>query len=353
VEADYTDCADYENYYGECTCQTWASGYNLAAVTVGDGTPVINAINPNVWPAGQTSTGTINGKYFGSNPSVSISDSTITFSPTPVNDGQINFSATVPSNNSGEVVTITVTSRGHNGNGFMEVDGTTPGTEGDVDTQPVPVSGTFLVEYSSYIPVDHVTGPSTCSFQSNYRYLIYMGDANRGTYRTRQYMQIVPDGQTSSGYQPGVGHTRNYGYASPANGSTLSAADEDGVANDCYVWNKDGVATNPSFTETVSFPQAHQGQVHYTGSASNPFEAQWVAISWDETTLINNANPQSPTASIPSYNFTCYPSHQIKVNGQVVYLYTPPYNNTLYIGTCLAGVNPVSGQVSAVQVPAQ
>jgi hypothetical protein len=89
-----------------------------AGGTVADGTPVINSINPDYWPAGATTTGTIDGQYFGTNPTVSLSDPTITFSYTPVSDGQINFSATVPQYNS-NAVTLTVTSNGYNGSGWV------------------------------------------------------------------------------------------------------------------------------------------------------------------------------------------------------------------------------------------
>jgi hypothetical protein len=89
-----------------------------ASGTVGDATPVISSISPDYWPAGTTTTGTINGQYFGTNPSVSLSDTTIAFSYTPVSDGQVNFSATVPQYDS-NAVTLTVTSNGYNGSGFV------------------------------------------------------------------------------------------------------------------------------------------------------------------------------------------------------------------------------------------
>jgi hypothetical protein len=86
--------------------------------TVADATPVINSISPPNWPVGQTTTGSISGEYFGTSPTVSLSDSMIAFSYQPVSDGQINFSATVPQYDS-NAVTLTVTSNGYNGSGFV------------------------------------------------------------------------------------------------------------------------------------------------------------------------------------------------------------------------------------------
>ncbi len=80
---------------------------------------------------------------------------------------------------------------------------------------------TFNVAYSSYIPVDHIPAPTNCFYITTIG-LIYMGDANRGTYRTTETLQITPDGGSSGGFYQNTGQTRNYGYHSPANGSTLS-----------------------------------------------------------------------------------------------------------------------------------
>ena len=193
---------------------------------------------------------------------------------------------------------------------------------------------TFNVAYSSYIPVDHVDGPSFCSPDGNiFWQLIYMGDANRGTYRTTESIYVTPNMQQSFGFFQNTGQTRNYAYPSPVNGSTLSSADEDGVANDCSKWNKAGQAT-PAFSYDVSFPFANQGQVHFSGASSNPLENAYAPITWDMRTVLNTTDAQSPTGYV-NYNHTCYPAHQIKVNGQVIYSYPPPRNDLTYITGCL------------------
>jgi hypothetical protein len=222
-----------------------------------------------------------------------------------------------------------------------------PGTSGPVKVE------TFSVAYSSYIPVDHVQGPATsiCYYQGQLYTRIYKGDANRGTYRTTESISVVPDAQTDSGFFPDTGQTSNYGAGSPANGSTLSAADEDGIANDCHLWNASGKADPGGFLYDVSFPYAHQGQVHFDGSSSNPLDPA-APILWDMRTVVDTTNPSKPTA-IVNYNHTCYPSHQVKVNGTIVYLYTPPQNDSGYIFNCLAlHLNKVVGQQQTpTQVP--
>jgi hypothetical protein len=132
------------------------------------------------------------------------------------------------------------------------------------------VRPTFNVAYSSYIPVDHIDGPSGCPGDPGVR-LIYMGDANRGTYRTTESIQITPDSRQSSGFFQDTGQTRNYGAGSPANGSTLSSLDEDGIQYDCHLWN-DAAKATPAFSHDESYPSATEGQSHFTGSAANPLE---------------------------------------------------------------------------------
>ena len=93
----------------------------------------------------------------------------------------------------------------------------------------------FTVGYNSYIPVDNVQGPSSCTYIMIPKQLIYMGDGNRGTYRTAEQIQVIPDSHTSLNFFQNTGQTRNYGAFSPQNGSTLSYLDEDGVPNDCLL----------------------------------------------------------------------------------------------------------------------
>ena len=222
---------------------------------------------------------------------------------------------------------------------------TTMNPSGPTNVQPI-----FNVRYSAYIPVDHVTAGDGCSYQGNNASYTYIGDAGRGTARATAYITQIPDKQQSSGYGAYDGQTRQYGYGSPANGSTLSSADEDNVAGDCYHFNAAQTGTpSASHDETYS---SGQGQEHMTGNASNPFEPAG-AIHWDFRVVFNTSNPSSPTAYV-NYNFTCYPSHQVFVNGQSIELYTPPYDNSAYVAACLTqapGFGATTGQTNPVAVP--
>jgi hypothetical protein len=213
-----------------------------------------------------------------------------------------------------------------------------PFRSGCPECNPTPRGGDnvtpiFTVGYNAYIAVDHITAATTCSWLGQPVNLIYMGDANRGTFRTAEQIFVVPDLQQSSGFFQDTGESRNYGHGSPYNGSTLSNKDEDGVANDCLLWNNAKHIYQP-FSYDVSYPYVHQAQVHFVGSAYNPLESSAATITWDMRTVLDTTNQQSPTAYV-NYNHTCYPAHQIKVNGVVVYSYMPPSDSPSYLFGCL------------------
>jgi hypothetical protein len=224
-----------------------------------------------------------------------------------------------------------------------------PAVQGNVDnpytnqtrkslrTPPAPQ---FDVEYASFIAVDHVTVPSYCFFQGQLAPAIYKGDGGRGTVRTRAVITLAPDTGNWSNFQPGTGLSDRYAWGSPANGSTLSAADEDHVPNDCYFWDAQGQAPSGGFTADPTFPAAHRAQVHFVGAASDPIQVFSNDIDWDVTVVINTTTPANPTATI-TYSHDCYPDHQVKVNGTVVYHFAAPDHDYLSIGRCLAGLNSV------------
>jgi hypothetical protein len=192
----------------------------------------------------------------------------------------------------------------------------------------------FRVVYESYIPTDHVNGPTPCLYGGVPFSMVYKGDPS-GTYRTAQGLTAVPDLQIALNPSQDTGLTRNYGFGSPANGSYLSQLDEDGVSNDCYLWNAQGQAL-ANWTPTASYSPAHQETVHMSGSASNPLEPPFGSISWNHSILVDTSNANDPKATV-AYSHTCYPAHEIWVNGMVVYSYQPPSNSTVYIVGCLTG----------------
>jgi hypothetical protein len=111
-----------QSWIGQCVdagYDVWA--YGGATLNVGDATPVITSITPSAWPAGQTRLVTINGSGFGSNPLVTISDPTVTKTIVTKNNTQITMNVTVPASNPGTTATVTVTSQGLNGTGFIAV----------------------------------------------------------------------------------------------------------------------------------------------------------------------------------------------------------------------------------------
>ena len=217
----------------------------------------------------------------------------------------------------------------------------------------------FRISYAAYIPVDHVPGAALCQYNpplgGNPQYYVptYMGDADRGTYRSTEYIQTTADSATATGFFANTGQTRNYGFGSPVNGPNLSGQDEDGVRYDCFLWNDLGQASTSSMYYDMSYPYGTQAQFHSYGSATNPLDFQIGSIAWDMRTVVDDTSPSSPTAYV-NYNHTCYPAHIVKVNDLVVYSYTPSRNDPAYIVGCLTGVySHITGVSSTSSVPTQ
>jgi hypothetical protein len=73
---------------------------------------------------------------------------------------------------------------------------------GRTGSSPLQISTTWLsilprftVQYASYIPVDHIAGPTPCLDSFPYGWKTYKGDANRGTYRTTESLLVMPSVQ--------------------------------------------------------------------------------------------------------------------------------------------------------------
>jgi hypothetical protein len=103
------------------TLSTYFGTSNAVSFNVGDPTPVVTSVNPNVWPAGVTNlTVTITGKGFGTNPSVSASSGYVTVGATSnPTDTSVQVSISVSSSAPNQTVTVSVQSNGYNGNGFI------------------------------------------------------------------------------------------------------------------------------------------------------------------------------------------------------------------------------------------
>lgn len=262
--------------------------------------------------------------------------------------------------------------------------GAQPRASINASAQPAATSGSstwstysprFIVSYASYIPVDHINGPTPCYFSVGavepVQYpVIYKGDANRGSYRTTQSILVVPDKQFSNNFFANTGATRNYGFGSPAGGanSTLSSdpaspdiyngpytgADEDGNADDCFKWNARGHASTADMqTHGVTFPRSNQAVVTLSGNSSNPLEPQIGSIDWNATITLDTTDPSHPTAQV-SITHTCYPAHIVKVNGVIVVDDKPRFNNLAWVSTCLldpTGLSNTTTSTGTIAIP--
>jgi uncharacterized repeat protein (TIGR02543 family) len=232
------------------------------------------------------------------------------------------------------------------------------------------VSPRFTVQYSAYIPVDQVSGPTACTNHLPYGLLLYEGDAFRRTYRTTESLLVVPGPQKYSNVFARGGPTRNYQVpSSPANGffanlsstptgdpwrDPYSGADEDNVQYDCHLWNNKDEASNAGMRGVnVTFGNPVT-QVNLFGQGSNPLESPSAAIKWNLVISLDTTDPANPKAWVSGSTETCYPAHVVKVNGTVVYQYVPcnNCNNVLYLAACLTGSGSPVSPSSPTSVPA-
>ena len=209
--------------------------------------------------------------------------------------------------------------------------------------------------HSAYIPAHNILGPTPCN---NYYYggdtpKIYKGDGNADIgdgwpiQSARTYSELAFRGsftksqQNAPAYQgqfyPSVGQTRNYGWLSPANGSTLSSADEDGVPDDWLRWHQSGYGStlNIHGELTVSGATQQNGSVRFYGTAANPFESSIATISWDMRINMNTDDPTNARITTSNYNHSCFPAHVVKVQRFTTYNWGPPRSDPTYVFACL------------------
>lgn len=119
---------------------------NAVAFNVGDPTPVITSVTPNVWQAGNSISVTITGTGFGTNPTLTLSGSGVSVqSITSAVDTQIVATISVSRQAPSESVTVQVQSNGY-GNGFIS---TTPGQSqsgsNTVTVQSIPAPAALIM----------------------------------------------------------------------------------------------------------------------------------------------------------------------------------------------------------------
>lgn len=337
----------------------WSASASCSVQGAGGGndpTPAISSFNPSTWNAGQGYSVSIYGTGFGTNPELVINgagvSSYITYGSNTYISAQVSVSPNAPNG----TATIQVISHGYNGMGFQGPPGgggpASPFTTAQVLALLAP---SFSVQYHAYIPVNYVSGPTPCLFYyPGFGPIlwpsIYKGDGGSSTYRQMESVQITPAWQNYTNLIRATGETRNYGFGSPANGSTLSSLDEDGPG-DCYLFHASAHAGTGGLFFGASY-SGSQATIHFYGGTANPLETGSPEISMDVHTVVNGSNPQAPTAQV-YFSHDCYPAHRVTVNGQIVYSYVPPDNSLYFIAQCLYGLGQVSGQTSIQSVPPQ
>ncbi|MFN0169650.1 MAG: S-layer homology domain-containing protein, partial [Bryobacteraceae bacterium] len=194
------------------------------------------------------------------------------------------------------------------------------------------ISPRFTVQYSSFIPVDHIAGPRGC-FTPPYLWasgwLTYKGDALRGTYRTTESLLVVPSAQKYGNLFARGGPTRNYQIpSSPASGPSLTStptgdlwtapyigADEDEIRSDCRLWNDKGEADNSAMRGVGLTFGNPVTQVNLSGFGQDPLEPRppGVGIKWNLMVSLDTTDPAHPKAWVSGGTTTCYPAHIVKV----------------------------------------
>lgn len=224
------------------------------------------------------------------------------------------------------------------------------------------------IQYSSFIPVDHLSGPTSCHIPNTFSYggtLIYKGDAYRGTYRTTESVLVVAGSPSYSNLFARAGPTRNYQYpSSPRFGGNLSSnptgdlwndpysgADEDQTALDCYLWNNKGEYTQDTMRGINVSVTGTNTNVRFTGFGRDPLEPQVGGINWDLTVTIDTSDAANPKAYVSGGSQSCYPEHIIKVNGVTIYDARPLFNNVAYLTVCLLGPAVSATPSSPVSIP--
>ena len=227
---------------------------------------------------------------------------------------------------------------------------------------PPPASDEYEVTYEAFIPQDHLASPvSSCAYAGkpgspslprviSVPYL-YEGDTpvvpnlfSEG-FRIKQTYYVYPVAGYAYNYSIVPGETFEFGYRSPYNGSYLSAADQDNKANDCYLFN-DAAFTNTNNTLAGVTFGAESLSEAISGRINNPLESNTAyGIGWDLTISVKQTSSSTAQVGV-SGSITCYPSHEVFVNGAPVAYYPAPQNPTSgFLLACLGGglTYPISG----------
>lgn len=222
---------------------------------------------------------------------------------------------------------------------------------------------------SAYIPGDHVTAGSYCTwtdwFGNRWPFMkTYKADG----YPVRDEWPVVPARVMHGlnfykdrymGRVAGASESRGYGAYSPVGGN-LSWADEDGRWYDCYLFDSAGFGTLENYHEQLTFPysggigQMSQAQAHLWGTAANPLDQPAANIMWDVRVVTNYYTGFDYTSAYAVGSHTCFPGFVVQSQLKILHHYMPPRNDTNYVFGCLfvhSGM--ISVQANEIQVPCQ
>lgn len=219
--------------------------------------------------------------------------------------------------------------------------------------------------YSAYIPGNNVQGGSPCYRWIGSLYYPFTMRYHADGYPVMDYWPVAEfrasalqryyDSQNGGAYAS-TGETRGYGMYSPANGYSLSYADEDGVYYDCYLFHGNAWASTNDIHADLTMPYYKQAQTHFYGSVGNPMDLPIAPVRFDVRAVTDYQNIDYVTAYTGWGTHTCFPAHVVKATGNsTLYHWMPPQTDPNYIFACLAlNANQVQAYPSAVRrVPCQ
>jgi hypothetical protein len=225
------------------------------------------------------------------------------------------------------------------------------GVTPDCTTPPAPTNPEFLVTYNSFIPQDHIPGsvPTTCSVTTPYNYLgDRQGDPVSGgspySYRTEQEIYLLPNSSTTQYPYSDTGYTNQFFSPSPVNGQYITSVDYDGIAGDCYKWTgqaKSAYGANGNYANITNTVGASSVTTNFAGQDTNPLQIpSFGAIRWNVSITVNKTTGWSSHAYVTGA-VSCYPSHKVTVNNNIVAYFNAPINpGFLYIENCLVSNGP-------------
>jgi len=198
-------------------CPVATFGPHASVNANSDPTPNITGVSPSSWNAGATTPVRITGSGFGTNPSVNITDpssSVTTSSVTPVSDQEVDVNVTVAGNAPAENATITVTSSGYNGFGFVTTQGNSPASP-SISVTVVPIQVTQSPS-TIFVSTGDTTDVVTVSISPGGTYSVSFLSSLQSNPNSNATAQLTGHGSSNGG------GTQNYAVTASGAGSSPS-----------------------------------------------------------------------------------------------------------------------------------